>query len=65
MSDDLTPKTCPFCGSAAVMEPWHGGGTKKTAVHCDADRCWAQPMVTGPTSRSAVDRWNVRAEVDG
>jgi transcription elongation factor Elf1 len=52
--------TCPFCGSTPIVEPWHGGGPEKTAVHCVNDGCPAQPMVTGPRLAIAVDRWNTR-----
>jgi hypothetical protein len=55
-----TALACPFCGGAPTIEPWHGGGPQKHAVHCDNVRCWVQPMVTGPRLSSAVERWNVR-----
>lgn len=51
---------CPFCGAAPTIEYWHGGGPKKTAVHCDDESCSASPMVTGGTTQVAVRRWNTR-----
>lgn len=58
-------KPCPFCGSKAEMEPWHGGGPKKQVVSCSNaeghNRCHVQPMVTGETPRQAASRWNRRA----
>lgn len=54
---------CPFCGAAPAIVPWHGGGPRKTSVHCDNDRCVAAPGVIGPTRAGAVRHWNNRDPV--
>lgn len=54
------PAGCPFCGEPPTVEPWHGGGKHKTAVHCENEKCPAQPMVTGANLSSALTRWNTR-----
>lgn len=51
---------CPFCGKQPLMEPWHGGGPTKTAIHCSNDECHAEPMVTGETELLAIAHWNTR-----
>jgi hypothetical protein len=64
---------CPFCGSPAQIEFWHGGRPSKRMVSCSnqgdtlfrpAGRhigCHASPSVTGETKAQALDRWNTRA----
>jgi hypothetical protein len=59
MSDVLP---CPFCGQAPEVVPWHGGGPRKTSVHCDNDTCVATPGVIGPTRAGAIRRWNIRRD---
>jgi len=54
-------KQCPFCGGAATMEPWHGGGPDKQLVGCWSDECEARPSVTGETPEEAIAAWNTRA----
>lgn len=51
---------CPFCGRIPTIQPWHGGGPRKTAVHCEYAHCAANPMVTGSTKSVAIHRWNFR-----
>ena len=53
-------RTCPFCGGWPTVQPWHGGGPLKTMVSCDNDACDAAPMVSGPTKKKAIERWNTR-----
>lgn len=53
-------KACPFCGSQAGMEPWHGGAPTKQMISCTSDECEVAPMVTGETPDEAVTRWNTR-----
>jgi len=57
-------KPCPFCGSPAEMEPWHGGGPLKRLVSCSNREgkylCHVGPMVTGETPVQAARRWNMR-----
>lgn len=57
----VEPKPCPFCGEQPHVQPWHGGGPRKTAVCCDSDTCYANVMVQGPTKQIAITRWNSRA----
>ena len=51
---------CPFCGWAAEMESWHGGGPKKVLVGCVNETCAVQPEVSGETPKEAARRWNTR-----
>ena len=55
---------CPWCGSQPTIEPWHGGGPHKHAVHCDSEDCKAGPMVTGETRSKAIAAWDRRAPTD-
>lgn len=57
---DLTLKACPFCGSPAQIEFWHGGAPTKRMVSCSGDDCEVRPMVTGETKRSAISKWERR-----
>lgn len=52
---------CPWCDTAPILEPWHGGGPKKCMVSCDNDYCEVRPHVTGATAFLAVEAWNNRA----
>ena len=53
---------CPFCGSAAEGEWWHGGGRNKTRIACgNNEACYIQPAVCGETPLLAARKWNVRA----
>lgn len=56
--DNLDP--CPFCGSAAKVEHWHGGSVRKRRIGCDNDACDVSPSVTGANLKVAVRRWNTR-----
>lgn len=56
-----TAAPCPFCGQAPTIEPWHGGGPRKTCVSCANDDCPAGPAVVGPTRKRAIESWNQRA----
>lgn len=62
---------CPFCGSPATIEFWHGGKPSKRMISCSnragtlgspasAD-CEVGPLVTGETRKEALARWNRRA----
>jgi hypothetical protein len=57
-------KPCPFCGSKAEMQPWHGGGPQKKLISCSntegRNLCHVGPQVTGETTRQAAARWNYR-----
>ena len=55
-------KTCPFCGSAAKLEPWHGGSPTKMMVSCSNEQCPVAPATTGETRAEAIDQWNTRTE---
>lgn len=58
---------CPFCGSPADIEPWHGGKPTKQLVSCGAPHngegevCSVSPLVTGETPEEAAGKWNQRA----
>lgn len=54
------PEPCPFCGSIPTVEPWHGGGSRKTMVHCSDDWCEVAPSVTGTTRSRTIAAWNRR-----
>ena len=51
---------CPFCGWAAEMEPWHGGGPEKVLVRCANEACAVQPGAIGGTPKEVARRWNTR-----
>lgn len=57
---------CPFCGSPATIEYWHGGRPSKRMIACsgrpnhDNYVCDVGPMVTGETRAEALRRWNAR-----
>jgi len=53
-------KPCPFCGEPPKVRPWHGGGPRKTLVHCGDDYCRVAPMVAGSTKARAIRFWNQR-----
>ncbi len=59
ISEELLP--CPFCGSPAEMEWWHGGGPDKQMISCSSLVCEACPSVTGETPAEAIANWNTRA----
>jgi hypothetical protein len=52
---------CPFCGSPADMEFWHGGRPTKRMIRCSAQTCEVSPCVTGETRAEALQHWNTRA----
>lgn len=56
---------CPFCGSPAEAEPWHGGGLRKHHVGCSGPDCAVAPGVCGTTLLLACAAWNVRAKLTG
>lgn len=62
---------CPFCGTPATIEYWHGGKPTKRMISCggQADTlmrgnrpitCHVAPSVTGETRAEALRRWNAR-----
>lgn len=53
-------KSCPFCGDAPKIFPWHGGVKNKCMVACMNEACQAAPEVVGNSGASAAFRWNVR-----
>lgn len=59
---DTKSKACPFCGSPAQVEYWHGGGPDKRHIGCsDPDGiCDVAPGVTGESLAEARQRWNRR-----
>lgn len=63
MTPTLSPEllACPFCGSPAEMQPWHGGGPDKQLVDCSSTECEPRPAVTGETPAEAIAAWNRRA----
>lgn len=52
---------CPFCGSPAEIEFWHGGKPSKRHVSCSSLDCEVSPGITGETKRKAIKKWNTRA----
>lgn len=51
---------CPFCGSMADIQFWHGGRPTKRLISCHDD-CGVGPSVTGETRKEALANWNRRA----
>lgn len=53
---------CPFCGSPATIEFWHGGGPRKRAIRCadEKNECPIIPSVCGSTRGQALADWNMR-----
>jgi hypothetical protein len=56
---------CPFCGDQPYTEFWHGGGPRKTMVHCLSSDCAIGPSVVASTRARALDLWNIRREPRG
>ena len=54
---------CPFCGTAPIRQPWHGGAPTKILISCDNEDCAVSPGVTGETPPMAEERWNTRAQL--
>ena len=54
--------SCPFCGEAPILVPWHGGGPKKRNLLCRNVRCPVAPSVCGSTEARALSAWNTRAD---
>ncbi len=54
---------CPFCGSPAASEYWHGGAPTKLLIGCSGLECEVRPSVTGETRDEAIAHWNRRALV--
>ena len=62
---------CPFCGSPAEIEFWHGGRPTKRLISCSdragtlgskqSAQCHVGPSVTGETKAEALANWNRRA----
>jgi hypothetical protein len=59
---DKALKPCPFCGSSAEIEPWHGGPPTKVLISCGDEYCQVRPSVAADTRRQAVRIWNRRKE---
>jgi hypothetical protein len=55
---DRSVPPCPFCGAAAQIEYWHGGGPQKRRVSCSGGDCEVSPGVTGKDYREAIERWS-------
>ena len=55
-------KLCPFCGSPAQIEPWHGGPPTKVLISCSNEYCKVGPSVCGDTEKEAVKIWNYRPQ---
>ena len=56
----LLLKSCPFCGSGAQIEYWHGGKKTKRMVSCSNPYCSVGPQVCGETPQKAIEKWNQR-----
>lgn len=57
-------KKCPWCGSGAYIEHWHGGGPDKHAISCSNGECFVTPMVVGESLAIALNRWNKRKKTE-
>jgi hypothetical protein len=55
-------KKCPWCGTAPVMQRWHGGGPEKRMLGCDNLDCRLAPAVCGETPEEAIIHWENRAD---
>jgi hypothetical protein len=53
-------KPCPFCGKQPEIQHWEGGGPQKRIIVCTNEMCQAQPSVSGPTKKRALEHWNYR-----
>ena len=52
-------KSCPFCGSDAIMWSWNGG----VIVECSKyNQCCHHASVEGKTEAEAIEKWNHRVE---
>ena len=58
MSEEKTPKVCPFCG--AVPEVWHNR-TGSYFAECTNENCGVNPMTNPSRYREgAIGKWNMR-----
>jgi hypothetical protein len=60
---DFSLPRCPFCGSGAEVQFWHGGRPSKRMISCSGNlnECDVRPAVTGETLKEARERWGRRA----
>lgn len=56
---------CPFCGSPAETELWHGGAPTKTRVVCSSYDCSVRPSSCEETYNRALAIWNNRTPTPG
>ena len=58
-------KPCPFCGSPAQIEPWHGESPTTVLISCSNEYCKVGPMVCGESEKKAMGYWNKRKIKEG